>query len=57
VHNPPLKELLEMMRRNMCEGNPDAAQSSDFHPRLLADTNRELQRALNQYFDLKDKGL
>jgi hypothetical protein len=52
-----LKELLEMMRRKTFDGKPDAAQSTDFNPRFLADANRELRRALDHYFDLKDKGL
>jgi hypothetical protein len=52
-----LKELLYMMRRNVFSGNAAAAYSSDFNPRFLADANRELRRALDHYFDLKNKGL
>ncbi len=52
-----LKELLEMMRRKTFEGKPDAAQSSDFNPRFLADANRELRRALDWFLFLKDNCL
>jgi hypothetical protein len=44
-------------RHNICVGNPDAAQSSEFNSRFLADANRELRRAREQYFDLIDMGL
>ncbi len=52
-----LKELLVITGQHTLDGKPDAAQSSEFNPRFLADANRELRRALDHYFDLKDKGL
>jgi hypothetical protein len=52
-----LAELSDVIRRNTFSGNSDAANSSDFNPRFFADANRELRRALDHYFDLKDKGL
>jgi len=51
-----LKDLLEMMRRNTFARKPDAAQSCEFNPRFLVDSNRELRRALCDYFDLKNNG-
>jgi hypothetical protein len=52
-----LKELLVIAGQNTLGGSANAAQSADFNPRFLADANRELRRALDHYFDLKDKGL
>jgi hypothetical protein len=52
-----LNELLIIAERNMFEGKRGAVQSCDFNPRFLADANRELQRALDRYFSLKDRGL
>lgn len=52
-----LNELLIIAERNTFEGKRGAAQSFDFNPRFLADANRELQRALDRYFFLKDRGL
>lgn len=52
-----LKVLLAITGQNTLGGKADAAQSADFNPRFLADANRELRRALDHYFDLKDKGL
>jgi len=52
-----LRELLVITDQNTLAGKADAAQSSDFNPRFFADANRELRRALDHYFDLKNKGL
>ncbi len=50
-----LKNLLLISDRHTLDGNPDAAQSSDFNPRFLADANREVRRALDWYWSLKDR--
>ncbi|MGA2981957.1 MAG: hypothetical protein ABSD76_20365 [Terriglobales bacterium] len=52
-----LRELLSIKPRNTLDRIPDAAQSSEFNPRFLADAKRELRRALDWYLFLKDKGL
>ena len=52
-----LREILTITGRNTLAGQPDAAQSSEFNPRFLADANRELRRALDSYGSLKEKGL
>ena len=51
-----LQDLLTLTGRNTLE-RKNAAQSSDFNPRFLADANRELRRALNWYLYLKKKSL
>jgi hypothetical protein len=52
-----LEDILVLKGQNAPDGQPDAARSSDFSPRFLADANRELRRALDWYLYLRDKGL
>ncbi|MGC2533707.1 MAG: hypothetical protein WA424_12225 [Candidatus Sulfotelmatobacter sp.] len=52
-----LQDLLTVAERNTLGGRPDAAPSSDFNPRFLADANRELRRALEWYRSLEEQGL
>jgi hypothetical protein len=49
-----LKELLVVSGQNTLGGMVDAAQSSDFNPRFLADASRELRRAMDSYMALKN---
>jgi hypothetical protein len=52
-----LKELLFVTDRYTLGAKAEAAQSSDFNPRFLANANRELQRSLGWYFFLKAQNL
>ena len=52
-----LQDILVLKGQNDPDGKPEAARSSDFSPRFLADANRELRRALDWYPYLRDKGL
>jgi hypothetical protein len=52
-----LKEFLFVTDHYALGGKADAAESSDFNPRFLADANRELRRSLDWYLFLKAKSL
>lgn len=52
-----LREILIITGRNTLGERPDGAHHFWFNSRLLADVNREAQRALDRFLLLKEKGL